>query len=469
MVIPRVKKHRVRLFDFSGGMNSSVDEKLNPLGAKSCFNFLYSDGALKDGEGLKARLSGDKRIEMTEAAPLKLYYYSRYDNVNDERDDRILVYSDDGYIYEWKLNGGSAFIKKSSLSFERAPEGVCYKYNGEDVILFSLDDRIYLYDGVTVSDYAAPEITSMCVYNERLFVTTGGESTTLWFSENFDPTNWYVSLDEAGFIDFQDGKGKLLKIVELKGYAYVFRSYGITRIYAPADQSDFLATNVEADSVRIVGGSVVDCGKKVVYMTDNGFYSFNGEYSTRILKKLDGYIEGQNNSGVIATFLNGRYYAKIKVSIDKKVQTAILSYDVESGDYYLIKGADVIDLMTVYADDKAETLALINGSNVVCSLKKGASVLNKKLKKIWDSPFTNFNVSGFKTLKSVSLYTKGDVSLIFKSDSGEKTIKIYGGKGLKKAPVALFGEDFSVTIVSENEGADVSNVTLEFTKVSYGS
>ena len=33
----------------------------------------------------------------------------------------------------------------------------------------------------------------------------------------------------------------------------------------------------------------------------------------------------------------------------------------------------------------------------------------------------------------------------------------------------LFGEDFSVTIVSEIEGADVSNVTMEFTKVSYGS
>ena len=467
MYIPSVKKHKVRLFDFSGGIDSSVDEKLNKKGASVSFNFSFKNGALKDGEGFKALSVAGGPCLLDGAAPQKIYYYRRYDPENDVRDDRILVYADDGYIYGRKADAADDFEKIDDLHFDSAPEGVCYKLNGKDVMLFSSEDRIYVYDcdAVSFSSYPAPEITSMCVCNERLFVTTGGESTTLWFSENFDPTNWYVSLSEAGFIDFQDGKGKLLKVVEHNGYVYIFRSYGITRVYAPYLQSEFSTTNIEADSVRIIGKSVVDCGKKIVYMTENGFFSFDGEYSVRILKKLDAYILGVDNESVVSAFYNGRYYAKILVNIGGKIESVVLSYDVTDGDFYLIRGANVIDMLTVLSDEKAKLFALVDGSGCVCELTGSPVCLEKKLKKIWRSPFTDFNVEGLKTLGSVSLYTKGDVRLSFESERGEKCVTVYGGKGIKRETVGLKGEDFSVTITSDTEGANVSNLTLEFLKV----
>ena len=51
------------------------------------------------------------------------------------------------------------------------------------------------------------------------------------------------------------------------------------------------------------------------------------------------------------------------------------------------------------------------------------------------------------------------------SDRGEKTVTIYGGKGLRRETIGLKGEDFSVTISSEKENASVSRVALEFLKV----
>ena len=464
MNIPEVKKYNVRLFDFRGGMDSRIDQKLNPYGAAVSFNFLSENGALSDGEGFSELKIGGDVVELTAAFPKKIYYYKRYDTELEKRDDRLLIYADDGNVYEYDETERS-FSPIQGLSFLKPPEGVGYKLNGKDVFMFSSGERLYVYDGETVNDYTAPCVTSMCLYNERLFVTTGGESTTLWFSENFDPTNWYVSLTEAGFIDFQDGKGKLLKLTESDGYLFVFRSYGITRVYAPYLQTEFSATNIEVDGVKIVGNSVVDCGKKTVYMTENGFYSFDGTYSVKILDKLDGFIDHAYDDDVVASFCNGRYYAKLRIKLEGKSETAVLSYNLNNGEYYLIKGADVTDIKEVLTDEGSALFALINGEKRVCELKKGSVLFDKNLKKIWKSAFTDFNISGIKTLARVSLYTKGEINMRLESDRGEKTVTIYGGKGLRRETIGLKGEDFSVTISSEKENASVSRVALEFLKV----
>ena len=136
---------------------------------------------------------------------------------------------------------GGTFTEIPNVSLADAPESECYNFNGTDVIIFSKSGGgICIYDGVTatvVND--APIITSMCVHNERLFVTTGGVDNALWFSDDFDPTNWNVSLTEAGFIDMNDFRGDMKRVVSFGDYLYVFRTFGITRITAYSDQRLF--------------------------------------------------------------------------------------------------------------------------------------------------------------------------------------------------------------------------------------
>lgn len=463
MNYPKTKREKVRLFDFSSGLDAKKNENLRPLSAKISFNFSLKDGSLRSGEGAEYFTVSGEPVALTASAPKKIYYYKRYDVLNGVDDDRLILYAADGSLYEKPLFSSGGFSRVGTLSFNSPPEGVCYKLNGDDVIMFSHGERLYVYDGTNVSDYAAPLITSMLVYNERLFVTTGGESTTLWFSENFDPTNWYVSLTEAGFIDFQDGKGKLLKMTESDGYAFVFRKYGITRIYAPFDQSEFTAVNVEADNVKIVGG-VVDCGKKTIYLTDNGFCAFDGSYTSRVLTGIDALIRNVDNSGVKAAFFNGRYYAAIKISTDGKLVDVILSYDVSDGEYYFIEGVAARDITTVFAGEDNYLLLLLDGDNRVYKLSAISKAGDKILKKIYETPFTDFFIDGRKTLASVSLSSKKDATLIIKSDEGERRIRVFGSRGIIKQTVGLKGTSFSVRVESVLPEAEISKITLEFVK-----
>ena len=465
MKFPKLMRKKIRLFDFSRCLDASVSPNLRPDRAAKCFNFRYGDGALKDGEGLEIFKVNDFASTFRGVVPKKIFYYKRYDNELGVKDDRIILYGSNRRIYVKAVTSTIDFAPIPNLFFDTAPQGVCYKLNGEDVFILSSGNRIYVYDGSNITDYAAPEITSMLIYNERLFVTTGGESTTLWFSENFDPTNFYVSSTQAGFIDFQDGKGGLLKIAENDGFAYVFRSYGITRVYAPFDQNEFLSASVEVDNVRIIGGSVVDCGKKTVYLTENGFYAFAAGRSARILKGLDNLLKGCDNESVCATCCNGRYYASLNMKIDDEVCPVTLSYDVSSGEFYLIKGIEPIDMITVFDDSKNYMLALIKDGNTVYKLTDKAVFRDKKLVKTFVTPFTDFNIEGRKTLASISLHSATDAFLTFKSEEGEKRIRVFGSAGVQRQTVGLKGINFSVAIECVYDNSDISNVTVEFTKI----
>lgn len=48
-----------------------------------------------------------------------------------------------------------------------------------------------------------------------------------------------MSPDEAGFINFSDECGDVIKVVSFSNYLYVFREYGIFRLTAYGDQNDF--------------------------------------------------------------------------------------------------------------------------------------------------------------------------------------------------------------------------------------
>ena len=465
MYIPKTKRFQVRITDFFRPPDASIAAALRPKTASSSFNFSLKDGALKDGEGAAVFAVNGYDCEISGKQLLRLYYYSRYDYLNEEKDDRLLVYADDGRIYEKKLKDDSAFAPVVGLEFAAAPEGVHYKFNGEDVYLFSHGERLYLYDGSTVSDYAAPDVTSMCICNERLFATTGGESTTLWFSENFDPTNWYVSLNEAGFIDFQDGLGKLLKVIEHDGYAFVFRNYGITRVYAPYEQNEFTGANAEIDKVRIYGGSVADCGNRIIYLTENGFYAFDGVYSAKIATALDGFLRGEDNRSVVAAYRNGRYYALINVNVDGEKEKVLLSLDANSGEYYLVKGLDIVDIATVF-EDEGKLLFLTRGDGFVSELTDDAEFYGEPCEKIWRSAFSDFGTVGRKTLAKVFVKTKGDITVTIKSDEGSETLQFSGYNGVSAATVGLVGESFSAQIKSEETGAEISSLILEFTVIT---
>lgn len=120
-------------------------------------------------------------------------------------------------------------------------------------------------------------MTSMCVHAERIFATVSGEQNKVWFSADFNPENWKVSGDGAGYIDFDDEGGKVIKVVKFLNYVYIFRDFGVERLTAFGAQTDFSVSKIYTASARIYPDTIVPLGDSIVFLTEEG------------LKCLDGY------------------------------------------------------------------------------------------------------------------------------------------------------------------------------------
>ncbi len=462
-----LKKKRIDLFDFNNSVNGRIDGHLSKYTrAKNCYNFDYTDGALKCGIGVKPLeilLGENHYVPKTpeNLIPKKLYYYKRYDDETDSRDDRIIVLFSGGDIYEWKIYSGTGEMTKiNGLSFTSAPFGVNYRLNSEDVILFSADGKLYVYNGKTVTCCDAPTITSMCIHNERLYATAGNSETELWFSKTFDPTNWNLNLDEGGFIDFRGKAGGLLKVVSIDGYLYAFANYGVYRITAYNDQLEMTAEALYLNSGRIIKNSVTECGRYVIYLAEDGFYRFDGSSSYRILSELDKYLKGANNEDVSAIYHNGKFYASVRLKTDK-LYKAVVCYDVASKEFYLAKGLNVYDLEKIDGDGFSFLAVLSEGYNELGTLSFDGALFGNPLSKIWKSNPSDYGVYGEKTLSYVSLYTRSDVIIEFESERGKKSVDFNGSLFRQKKPVGLKGVTFTVTVKSKSKNAEVSKVLLE--------
>lgn len=468
--IPTYSEAKINLFDLRGGMNGEIDSKSSDVAfANLSYNFELFDGALKDGFGLKEFSFPKGAINVFPSlpygrSPIKCFYYKRFDVEQQHFDDRLLCFASDNYVYECKLNQSNAQMTLiEDLHFSKVPHSVCYKYNGDDVIIFSIDGTMKIYDGISVvSVNDVPDVTSMCLHSERLFVTTGGEQTALWFSDDFDPTDWYVSLDEAGFIDFQDGRGRLLKVVSFNNYVYIFRNYGITRLTAFGDQTEFVASGLFLSSGRIFHGSIAECGNRIIYLAEDGFYSFDGIDSNRILKEYDKYLKNINNDDAVGKYFNGKLYMSLNMRLNGKILRVMLVYDTKNGGSYIAKGLRVRDVEIVSTNEFCKLVFVCENSTKLGTVCDHSRFFNRPLKKIWKSNFNDFNIVGEKVLKKLSLYTKNRIEVEVKSEVGTKKIIFDGAEFRQTAIVGLKGKTFEFSVLSDIPKCEVSRMILYF-------
>ena len=460
---PKKRTATVRLDDFNKGVDSRKDGSLMTTRAADCFNFRQVRGVLEDGFGIKefsVPTVGGKVVPETDGKRIKkVFFYKKYDQSEAEYDNRLVVWCESGKLFELKLNGGAEF-ELLDKTIEGAPCAVNYKLNGEDVLLFSDGEHIVVYDGENFNSYSAPEMTSMCLHNERLFATTGGEMTSLWFSDNFDPTNWYVSLEEAGFIDFQDGLGKVNKAVEHGGYVYVFRDLGITRVKGYFDQQEFYAENVTAPRDRIIPSTVTDCGKTLIYLTENGFYSFGGGSAKRIMTGIDELIKGVDNDDAVGAYHNGTFYCSLSVRTGKRTTKRVIAYDVDDGSYYFFKGGDIVDMLPIVSGDKSTLLFVAEGFYCLGELTDKSRFFSSALVKRWVNNEGDFGLAGEKTVTKITLKTLSDVTVTIGSDYGKRTVFVHASPHAQVVPIGLKGKDFSISFESKAFGAKISSVSL---------
>lgn len=456
---PAAIKRKITVNDFSRGTGDGSDEELKKFSeAEYVFNFDVSGGTLASGDGFKKFTRGGSFPDGV--IPKKLFYYRRKNSPDGKNDDRLGAYCSDKKVYFLKLSAENpAFTALEGITFDKAPSAVCYNYNDEDVILLSTaEDGLYLInDSAVLKIEDAPEVTSACIHSERLFVTDKSDRTAVWFSDDFNPANWYVSLEEAGFIKMRDDRGDVLKVISFAGYVFAFRSYGISRITAYGKQENFTVDNVYFNPGLIYGSSVTDCGDRIIFLAESGLYEFDGFDAKKI---LDGYDDMLSCASTDSTgaFFNGKFYLLTDVKAENRVRKAVLTYNLKKKSAYIINGANVSDAVSVGGE--TNELFVIAGKNrEIATLEANSGkFFGNPVKREWKSAESDFGLPQTEKLLYKISVAGGNVTEAFITADGKTERFVLKGN----APAFPFmkGKKFSVKISSKYCAGKIGGLTL---------
>lgn len=464
--IPSATKKKIYLNSFLSKGNIESDESVSDFSDVALlYNFDCSDGTLKSGIGLSEYSVLGTPLNIAEGVyPVKIFYYTRYDEALNKNRDLLVVYASDKRLYYTVLNVDTSFKMLNGQLFYSIPICVNYNFAGEDVLILSFEkEGLYILNGTTLKRVeSAPKITSMCIHSERLFATTSDEGSSLWFSDDFNPTNWSISLDEAGFIELPDERGKLLKVVSFLDYVYVFRSYGISRIYAFGDQTDFSVDNLYNNLGKIYANTVTECGGYIIFLTSSGLYRFNGIDAVKILPFYDKYLNGVDNEDAKGVYYNGKLYLNVNMKFDnKKTEKVVLVYDVESKVPYIAKGLKLDDLELVSGEDY-KVYGISNGKFAI--INSDGKRFNRSLKKIWESGKSDFNLdTDNKYLDKIKINGNCDLVFYIFMDSDTYIYNLNAGENVIKTK--LKGKDFKFKIITYAKNPKIYKPTFFFSYI----
>ena len=430
--------------------------------SEMCINLKVDDGTLKtswgvaDMEKTYPRPQGER--------PRTVYFYKRNDYASGKRDDRILVYCNSGAVYEYTI-GGSDPVLVNGLEFSVPPKGVCYNYNSKDVIIMSAEgEGLKIYDGETVTSVPdAPSITSMCIHAERLFVTSGGVDGALWFSDDFDPTNWNVSLSEAGFIDMSDPRGDMICAVSFAGYVYVFRSYGVSRVTAFSDQSEFSVSHLLVSCGKIMQDSVVVCGDRILFFASDGLYSFDGVSAVKISEPWQNMVNF-DIAPMKGVYYSGYAYYVVVFNNNGKYERGVLKISPTGKDCSFAWLGYISDLMVVDGEDEYSLYTFDRVTLKFCKAEEGAGYMGETVPTLWYSKETNFGVeSTRKRLAKLSFNSNVTTEITVWADGKEYVFNAIPQRGRCVITPNIIANKFRFFIFAREMTLDISDLKMEIT------
>lgn len=472
---------------FLNGVNTIYDASVLPSGyTRLSYNFDYTDGALKDGLGISepsVRYSSDfPEYKKTLSFPLSysirgVWLFGYCNPITLLMEPLLIAYTVDGsFYYNYLQNTSTSWIKIDGLSCDTEPLLTSYNLNGVDhLIVSSKSDGMFVWSpevGVKKIDNV-PNISSMCVHYERLFVTSNENLRRVWFSDDLNPTNFNTSLDEGGFIDLVDDFGRSNKVVSFDGYLYVFRDYNIARITAYAEQENFAVTELYVGSGRIFKNTVTLCGNKIMYLASDGLYSFNGSSSTRISLGINNIFDS-NNENAVAGFCNGCFYLacrlkfdddKDNLQIDDIENNALIKYDISQNRFSILRGCNIrkISVINDYLD--TYVFVITKDKSKICRLgmvDNSGAIYGEPTEKVWITPDSDFDYPDrYKLVKEVYLESGSDCIVRVKADKKTKDFVIKGGDKISLIKPRMRGKKISVSFLSKKTDTKISNVQIQ--------
>lgn len=461
----RNKKFQV---GFKGIVTTTDESILNHEYAKECYNFVIENGALAGSIGIDVAQGYFKEPNRArheypsfpeDTIIKKIFLYRR--TAQGEYDDRLIAHTQDGYLWYTSVFKEDTWHKIGSLRMYGDIDVVNYNYNSDDVILLSSEtDGLFLVNDTTA--YAcstAPKFTSIAVHNERVFGAVNKEKNQVWFSDDFNPANWSVSSQEAGFIDFSDGMGNVLKVVSFLNYLYIFREFGIFRLTAYGAQSDFILKKVFTDTGRIYKDTIVMCGNKIMMYAEGGIFVFDGY---EVLKVANEMPQVLNKTVLCAAYLDDCYYLACRISQDDFLNNAVVKYDTRKKTLSILYDCMIRWISTINVHNGADVLCVFDNTNrnVIGMMSQSGKVLGVPTVKRYSSPVNNLSLNNYKVVRDLSFVSKYPITLRVDMDGKKTEYKVAGKQERQTVIVERSGRSFGLEIESSSDKVYVSPIIV---------
>lgn len=444
---PKRRTYRAFAHNLSGGMLRALDRRVLSFDrAEKAYNVDVSSGALKPAYG----------VSDTGLIFEKVFYYTRYDEATDERTGIYLGYRE-GKMYAVK----DTEKEIEGVFFASAPTGVNYRLYGEDVFLLCGEEGMAVVhaDGSAVTVPSAPKITGLAMHNERMFVTIGGRKNAVWFSDDLDPTNWNPELDEGGFIELEGEGGATNKVVDFGGYVYIFRDYGIMRLTAYGDQSEFSLTGLFVSSGRIFADTVAVCGDRILFCASDGPYVFDGLSTTRILRDYDGAFAPVKP---VAAYSGGKYFLATKLTETAGEENdALLCIDPKTGSACLSEGISV-RAFSPATEIGGEKLFCRTDRQTLGQVVRGAAYYDLPRTCLWQGSLSDLgSPDREKLVTELFIDTATPITVTVFTERGAREVRFSGKRAVQRKRVNLIGTKVGIAITAQGD-IDAARPALRF-------
>ena len=485
---PRLKKKvtnaKINFTNFENAMDTEVDDALLPYkSAKMSYNFNVKNGALKNGYGFKDLTlppwqEAEERYIIPPSSPVKkMWHYKYYSSERKRSIEELVMYCANGEIHSCQIVGDSPFTAKllENLDTTAVPKAINYRLNSEDTLIISSEtDGMwkYVFNNLIQKVEGAPHIKSMCVHYERLFAVVGGERNRLAFSANLDPTDWSEDLSSGGFIEMQDERGGLNKVISYNDYIYVFRDFGVARVSAYGDQTDFSVSQLFVSSVKLYGETVTLCGNKVLLLARDGIHQFDGYSTSKLNLGIDKLFSGVDNDNACGIYYNNKFFLACRLNFNDGeevgcekyaggyINNALIEIDLSTNEISITRGVDIASMLVLDHEKCSKVIASFNGeySNRLGQLTDDGRVFETVLPKVWISPKSNMGYpTKLKHIKECLIKTKTDCKVYIATEKCKKEFFVRGGDISQRIKLNITGEQVEVGFKVDSYGeTDIS-------------
>ena len=464
-------KKRIRV-GFDGIVNSS-DESVTGLAyAKSCHNFAFEKGVINGKIGIDpasgyyvfpSLIRHEYPTFATDKKIVNVFHYRKLSDSFKRSDDRLVVVLADTSVWYTSMFKQDTWHQFENFYLSGSPDAVNYNYKSNDVLLVSsCDDGLFIVNDHVVSYCSnAPKFSSIAVHNERVFGTVSGVNNQVWFSDDFDPSNWKVSPTEGGYINFADDLGSAIKVVSFLNYLYVFRDYGILRLTAYGDQNDFIMKKVFTDTGRIYKDSIVLCGDKIMFCAEDGVYAFDGYDAVKVGKE---FPLAKDKRETCAGYLENKYYLACKVDeFGGDGNNAVVRYDTETKDVSVLSGVRVSSLCAVKTSNGADLICTFQdgNKNKLGMMSESGKIFDTATQKVYKSPETMLGYPLSKTVRGASIFTKYPIELDVIFDGKRYAFNVEGSDMQRYVPIEKCGVRIAFEIKTAQQNAHIAPIFVD--------